>query len=192
MSLSRALLVISVGLSILLSSFAAPAQKRTSRPAKPKPAVHLPVVKEIKTDGLVALFKRQSDKPLLINFWATWCDPCREEFPDLVKIDADYRKRGLDFYTVSLDEFTDIKTEVPKFLQSMKATMPAFLLNESDPDPLIKAVDPTWQGDLPATILYTTNGHVEFKHFGRVNTAELRLKIEEVLGARNKVIGARN
>jgi len=188
---TRALLVSSVGLSILLSSFAAPAQKK-SRPAKSKPAVHLPVVKEIKTDDLVALFKRQSDKPLLINFWATWCDPCREEFPDLVKVDADYRKRGLDFYTVSLDEFTDIKTEVPKFLQSMKATMPAFLLNESDPDPLIKAVDPKWQGDLPATILYTTNGQIEFKHFGRVNTAELRLKIEEVLGARNKVIGARN
>ena len=188
---TRALLVSSVGLSILLSSFAAPAQKQ-SPPAKSKPAVHLPVVKEIKTDDLVALFKRQSDKPLLINFWATWCDPCREEFPDLVKVDADYRKRGLDFYTVSLDEFTDIKTEVPKFLQSMKATMPAFLLNESDPDPLIKAVDPRWQGDLPATILYTTNGQIEFKHFGRVNTAELRLKIEEVLGARNKVIGARN
>jgi len=185
MSLSRALLVASVGLSILLSSFAAPAQRRTSRPAKSKPAVRPPIVTEIKTDALVALLNRQSAKPLLVNFWATWCDPCRDEFPDLVKIDADYKKLGLDFVTVSLDDVPDIKTTVPEFLQKMKATMPAYLLNAPDPDPAIKAVDPTWQGDLPATILYTTNGQVAYKHFGRVNPGELRLAIDKVIGVRN-------
>lgn len=183
--LTRALLVISVGLSILLSSFAAPAQKRTSRSAKSKAAVRRPVVSEIKTEALVALLNRQSDKPLLVNFWATWCDPCRDEFPDLVKIDADYRKLGLDFVTVSLDDVPDIKTTVPEFLQKMKATMPAYLLNAPDPDPAIKAIDPKWQGDLPATILYTTNGEVAYKHFGRVNPNELRSAIDKVIGARN-------
>ena len=183
MSLSRALLVASVGLSILFSSFAAPAQKRTSRPAKSKPAVRRPVITQIKTEELVALLNRQSAKPLLVNFWATWCDPCRDEFPDLVKIDADYKKLGLDFVTVSLDDVPDIKTTVPEFLQKMKATMPAYLLNAPDPDPAIKAVDPTWQGDLPATILYTTNGQVAYKHFGRVNPGELRLAIDKVMGA---------
>jgi thiol-disulfide isomerase/thioredoxin len=182
---TRALLVISVGLSILLSSFAAPAQKKTSRPARSKPAVPRPVVTEIKTEELVALLNRESDKPLLVNFWATWCDPCRDEFPDLVKIDTEYRKRGLDFVTVSLDDPPEMKKEVPDFLQKMKATMPAYRLNVPDPDPAIKAVDPTWQGDLPATILYTTKGQVAFKHFGRVNPGELRLAIDKVIGARN-------
>ena len=184
MSLSRALLVASVGLSILFSSFAAPAQRRTSRTAKPKATMRPPVVTEINTEKLVALLK-QSNKPLLVNFWATWCDPCRDEFPDLVKIDADYKKLGLDFVTVSLDDVPDIKTTVPEFLQKMKATMPAYLLNAPDPDPAIKAVDPMWQGDLPATILYTTNGQVAYKHFGRVNPGELRLAIDKVIGVRN-------
>jgi thiol-disulfide isomerase/thioredoxin len=184
MSLSRALLVASVGLSILFSSFAAPAQRRTSRTAKPKATMRPPVVTEINTEKLVALLK-QSNKPLLVNFWATWCDPCRDEFPDLVKIDADYKKLGLDFVTVSLDDVPDIKTTVPEFLQKMKATMPAYLLNAPDPDPLIKAIDDTWQGDLPATILYTTNGQVAYKHFGRVNPGELRLAIDKVIGVRN-------
>ena len=182
---TRALLVISVGVSILLSSFAAPAQKKTSRSAKPKPAVRRPVVTEIKTEELVALLNRQSDKPLLVNFWATWCDPCREEFPDLVKIDADYRKRGLDFVTVSLDDPPEMKKEVPEFLQRMKATMRAYRLNAPDPDPAIKAVFPTWQGDLPATFLYTTNGQIAFKHFGRVKADELRSAIDKVIGPRN-------
>lgn len=162
-------------------SFAAPAQRK-SRPAKPRAAVPLPVVSEINTEALIALLKRESDKPLLVNFWATWCDPCREEFPDLVKIDADYRKQGLDFVTVSLDDLPDIKTTVPKFLQQMKATMPAYLLNASDPEPAISAVDPKWQGDLPATILYTPQGEIAYKHFGRVNPGELRLAIERLVG----------
>lgn len=182
MRFSRALLVISVGLSILLAAFAAPAQQRKRRPAKPPATVPMPVVSEINTQALIALLKRESDKPLLVNFWATWCDPCREEFPDLVKIDADYRKQGLDFVTVSLDDPPDIKTTVPKFLQQMRATMPAYLLNVPDPEPAISAVDPKWQGDLPATILYTAQGEVAYKHFGRVNPGELRLAIEKLVG----------
>jgi len=182
MRLPRALFIFAVGLSLLLSSFAAPAQKRTGRAAQPRRVTPPPVVSEINTEDLIALLKRESDKPLLVNFWATWCDPCRDEFPDLVKIDSDYRRLGLDFVTVSLDDPPDIKTKVPKFLQQMKATMPAYLLNASDPEPAISAVDPKWQGDLPATILYTTGGQIAFKHFGRVNPGELRLAIEKLIG----------
>jgi hypothetical protein len=98
-----------------------------------------------------------------------------------VKIRQDYQPQALDFFTVSLDDMTEIKNGVPKFLESMKATMPAYLLNVSDPEPAINAVDPKWQGDLPATFLYNEKGEVVFKHFGRVNTAELRQAIEKVV-----------
>jgi thiol-disulfide isomerase/thioredoxin len=55
-----------------------------------------------------------SRKPLLVNFWATWCDPCREEFPDLVKLDAEYKGK-IDFITISLDELSEIDRDVPSF-----------------------------------------------------------------------------
>src|SRR5882762_11230191 len=136
MRLLRALFLVPIGLGILVSNFAAPAQTRKNRAAKPSSAVtaSLPVVREIDTDALKALLKRDSQRPLLVNFWATWCDPCRDEFPDLVKIDEDYRSKGLDFIAISLDDPPDIKTEVPKFLRQMHATMPAYLLN-ADPEP---------------------------------------------------------
>ena len=70
-------------------------------------------------------------RPLLINFWATWCDPCREEFPDLVAIDAEYKGK-IDFITISLDDLAEINRDVPKFLQAMKAEMPAYLLHTPD------------------------------------------------------------
>ena len=170
--------IVPITLCILMLSLAVPAQKKgqAAKPSKP-----VAVVSPIDTEALKGLLTQQRERPLLVNFWATFCDPCRDEFPDLVKIDKEYRPRALDFVTVSLDDFTDIKTSVPQFLDSMKATMPAYLLNVSDPEPAINLVDARWQGDLPATFLYNEKGEVVYKHIGRVNTAELRAAIEKAV-----------
>src|ERR1700752_665607 len=177
MRFTKAIVPITLFVLVMsLASLAAPAQKRYGRAAKPRP-----VVSPIDTEALKGLLTKQRERPLLVNFWATFCDPCRDEFPDLVKIDKDYRPRSLEFVTISLDDFTDIKTSVPQFLDSMKATMPAYLLNVSDPEPAINLVDTRWQGDLPATFLYNEKGEVVYKHIGRVNTAELRAAIEKVV-----------
>src|SRR5207244_9644116 len=185
MRLLRALFLVPIALGLLLTSFAAPAQTQKSRAAKPSSAVRasLPAVTEIDTDALKALLKRESHRPLLVNFWATWCDPCRDEFPDLVKIDADYPAARLNFVAVSLDEVADIKTAVPKFLKEMKATMPVVLLNVNDPEPAIKVVDAAWDGQLPATFLYDKDGHVVFRHFGRIKPEELRAAIDKTVSS---------
>jgi thiol-disulfide isomerase/thioredoxin len=172
---------LTLSLVVLFTGFAVAEQGRTSkrvnRAAKPVAAVT-----EIDTQGLLRLLQRDAPRPLLVNFWATWCDPCREEFPDLVRIDETYRTKGLDFIAISLDDLKDIKTEVPKFLHSMKAEMPAYLLNVPDPSVAIEAVDPQWSGALPATFLYDKQGKVIYKHVGRFSAAELRAKIEAELG----------
>ena len=171
--------IIPVALCMFFVSLAAPAQYRKGRAAKqPKPVA---VVSAIDTEALKGLLTQQRQLPLLVNFWATFCDPCRDEFPDLVKIDKDYRPHALEFVTVSLDDVSEIKNEVPKFLDSMKATMPAYLLDASDPEPAINLVDRKWRGDLPATFLYNDKGEVVYRHIGRVNTAELREAIEKVV-----------
>jgi thiol-disulfide isomerase/thioredoxin len=162
----------------MVLSLVAPAQRYKGRAAKPQQPI---VVSAIDTDQLKGLLTQQRERPLLVNFWATFCDPCRDEFPDLVKIDKDYRPHALEFVTVSLDDMSDLKTEVPKFLGSMKATMPAYLLNATDPEPAINIVDPRWRGDLPATYLYNEKGEIVYKHIGRVNPAELREAIEKVV-----------
>ena len=138
-------------------------------------------IQVIDLEGLKKLLQPNAKdaRPLLVNFWATWCDPCREEFPDLVKIDADYRSKNLTFVTVSLDDVSEIATEVPKFLKQMKATMPTVLLNVNDPEPAIKSVDAAWDGQLPATFLYDKDGKVVFRHFGKIKPEELRAAIDK-------------
>ncbi|HUE84287.1 MAG TPA: TlpA disulfide reductase family protein [Pyrinomonadaceae bacterium] len=174
----RAAFLLAASLCILVSNLAAPAQSLNAGAAKPEIAV-----REIDTEGLLALLRRDaaSPKPLLVNFWATWCDPCRDEFPDLVEIDKHYRPKGLDFIAVSLDEPSEIDTGVPAFLRQMQATMPNFLLNVSDPDLVINAIDKNWGGALPATFLYNSQGELVYRHFGRVKPKELTAAIDKLI-----------
>lgn len=156
--------------------------KGKAKPAAAKPAGQPVEVKYIKNGELRQLLTRTAgQKPFLVNFWATWCDPCREEFPDLVKIDADYKARGLEFITISMDEKEELKTGVPKFLGRMKSPMPAYLLDLEKQEEAFNIIDPDWPGALPFTLLYDGNGKVVFKHFGKLNIANLRAEIDKVV-----------
>ncbi|MDT5267943.1 MAG: hypothetical protein QOH49_129 [Acidobacteriota bacterium] len=161
-------------------------------PAEAKPAAP-PKVTEIDEVALKSLLGAGAGRarPLLVNFWATWCGPCREEFPDLVKIRAQYDAAKLDFILVSLDDPSDIEKIVPEFLSEQRATaLPAYLLDASDVSIAINLVDPDWSGALPATFLYDRSGHVVFKHMGRIKPAELRTALDEALKAMPQEAGA--
>jgi len=121
-----------------------------------------------------------SHKPLLVNFWATWCDPCRDEFPDLVKLDADYKGK-IDFITISLDELSEIGRDVPKFLFDMKAGMPAYLLKAEDDEAAIASVSKEWSGALPLTILYDSTGRQIYYRQGKVKIETVRAEIDKIL-----------
>jgi len=173
------LFIISLAIVSSFVGFAAPAQSNGR-------AAGSSDIREIDLDGLKKIIQRDSKdtRPLLINFWATWCDPCREEFPDLVKVDNDYRNKGLNFIAISLDDVSDIKSAVPQFLKEMKATMPVVLLNVNDPEPAIKVVDANWDGQLPATFLYDKDGKVVFRNFGKIKPDELRSAIDKQIGSK--------
>lgn len=133
-------------------------------------------------DKAFAELIKPGEKPLLINFWATWCVPCVEEFPDLVKIDKEYKGK-IDFITVTLDFEEELDAAVPKFLAEMKAEMPTFLLVTPDETAAIKSVSKDWQGGLPFTVLYRPNGEMVYSHQGVVKHAVLTGEIDKLLPA---------
>lgn len=183
---------LALGALVLISSgmerrapFAPVAQaQQQTRKAEAAQAETPILVRELDLEGLKKLLQRGDGveaRPLLVNFWATWCEPCREEFPDLVRIEADYQKRGVQMVFVSLDDTTDIKTAVPEFLREVHAEkLPSYLLNVPDPEPAIKAVDTEWKGALPATFLFDAQGKIIFKHTGRIKPAELRAALDTI------------
>jgi thiol-disulfide isomerase/thioredoxin len=144
-------------------------------------AAKLPSVKQINIAGLRKALT-PNGKPLLVNFWATWCDPCREEFPDLVKLDAEYRGK-IDFITISTDDLAEIDRDVPKFLSQMKAEMPAYLLKAEDDDQAITVVSKNFSGALPFTILFDATGKETYFRQGKVVIPTIKTEIDKLLPA---------
>ncbi len=143
--------------------------------------LNLPKVTQIDEIALKNLLKRvPHGKPLLVNFWATWCDPCREEFPELVKINTEFAGK-IDFVTVSLDDLAEINRDVPKFLAEMKATMPAYLLKTEDEQTAIATISKDYAGGLPFTILFNGKGETVYFTQGKVKPEILRTEIENLV-----------
>ena len=151
----------------------------SSAPPSASASKKIPSVKQIDFAGLRKALT-PSAKPLLVNFWATWCDPCREEFPELVKLDTEYKGK-IDFITISLDELSEINRDVPKFLAEMKAEMPAYLLKAVDDDAAIAFVSKEWSGALPLTILYDPTGKQSYYRQGKVKIETVRAEIDKLL-----------
>jgi thiol-disulfide isomerase/thioredoxin len=169
-------------------------EQKQQPPSGAKAQAGRPRVSEVKEDGLKSLLRvgEARERPLLVNFWATWCGPCREEFPDLVKLRGHYAADHLDFALVSLDDISDIETAVPDFLlESGAASLPAYLLHAEDDNAAINLVDPTWAGELPATFLYDRSGHIVFEHKGRIKPAELQAAIDKTLDAKPQTATSR-
>lgn len=181
----RVIILISLCAFFALAGSSCTQPKNTAQnsPAETKPpAANPPKVTQV-DDALIRQLLKPVGKPLLVNFWATWCAPCREEFPDLVKIDKEYRGSGkIDFITVSLDFIEEIDTSVPEFLSEMNAEMPTYLLTSVDENTLISSISKDWSGALPFTILYNEKGGIAFSHQGKVSHETLKGEIEKTLG----------
>ena len=177
-SIRSAIKAISLGwLFVLVFAGVAPGQAKKPTP-KPR-AAGLPNVTKIDQARYAELIKPAA-KPLLINFWATWCVPCREEFPDLVKINDEYKGK-IDFITISLDFEEELNTGVPQFLKEMKADMPTYLLITPDESAAIAMISKEWGGGLPLTVLFAPSGERVFFHQGVVKPAELKGEIDKLL-----------
>jgi thiol-disulfide isomerase/thioredoxin len=116
------------------------------------------LVGEVDAEGLPELIARQKGKVVLVNFWATWCVPCREEFPDLGKLQRNLGPRGLQIVGIS----TDFAKEMPaaeKFLLEQKPDFPNYHKKSGgDDQDFINAVDKGWGGELPFSALYDRKG----------------------------------
>ncbi len=110
---------------------------------------------------LVTKVKEPGARATLVNVWATWCGPCREEFPAIVSLAERHRDDGLRVLFVSAD-FDDQAHEVRKFLADHDASGPWLLKSGPDME-FINGLEPRWSGALPATLVYDSNGApVEF------------------------------
>jgi thiol-disulfide isomerase/thioredoxin len=116
-----------------------------------------PDVQMVDAAGLKKAIAAQKGKVVLVNLWATWCAPCVEEFPDLVKLDEKLRSKGLVVIGVSLDEPRD-GDKVVEFVTKQKAAFPVYIRKGADADTFVEPVDKNWTGAVPTTFIFDKSG----------------------------------
>jgi len=113
---------------------------------------------ELDAAGLKQRLAHEKGRVVLLNFWATWCVPCREEFPSLVRLQKAYGARGLTVLGVTTD-FTSQMPAVEKFLAAQQPTFPNYRKKPGgDDQDFIDAVDRSWGGELPFFVLFGRDG----------------------------------
>jgi thiol-disulfide isomerase/thioredoxin len=126
------------------------------------------------------LLDQHKGKTVFINTWATWCIPCKEEFPDLVKLADNYRDTDVVIIGISVDYPDEVESKIKPFLQQQKANFPNFVQNFNKPEELIDLLNPEWRGAVPATFIYDKNGNQRAFLLGKHTFDQFKQKIESV------------
>jgi thiol-disulfide isomerase/thioredoxin len=114
----------------------------------------------VSAEQLVDALASQRGRVVVLNLWATWCEPCREEFPALVRLDENYRDAGVTVIGLSVDEPDEIESEVRPFIEQVNARFTILVKDYGDPMHFIDALSPRLSGALPETIVYGRDGGI--------------------------------
>jgi thiol-disulfide isomerase/thioredoxin len=125
---------------------------------------------------------RGHDQPLsqwrgqvvVLNFWASWCAPCREEIPDFVTLRAQFQPKGVEFVGIAIDN----QANVAQFLQHLPVNYP-ILIGEGAAHSLARQLgNPS--GALPYTIVLDRDGHIVLSHLGRLPRVTLENALRKI------------
>lgn len=116
------------------------------------------------------------NKILIVNFWATWCEPCREEIPALVRVHARHASNGIQIVGI----FVDSVDKVQKFAAEYKISYPLIMGNMTVIDLTRRLGNKV--GGLPYTVILDRSGRVVTTHLGGISEAELESAIKLASG----------
>jgi peroxiredoxin len=170
---------IAIGIAILAVGAVRAPRNPQPQNAKPRAELQMKIAPDFSLTTLDGRSKKLSDyrgKVVLLNFWATWCAPCRVEMPTLVDLYNKYHAQGLEIIGVSLDDGR--QERVARFVSEMKINYPILLGNQSVAD--------LYGGGrlLPQSVFITRDGEILQTMIGMRDRKEFEAAIEELLSTK--------
>lgn len=135
-------------------------------------------LKPLKEDILKEILKESDDKVVVINLWAYWCGPCKEEFPDLVK----FGKENSDdskLILISLDETGDLESKTKPFLAKNNVDFVSYYNAFDKDEKLITMLDKNWEGAIPSTFFFK-DGKLVKSLVGKQTEKQFKKAFDEV------------
>ena len=140
---------------------------------------HEPPFEPATADRVLQAVREPGAKAVVVNVWATWCEPCRAEFPDLMRVARELRPEGLRVVLVSAD-FDENLPKAREFLADLGVDFASYHKTGDDMQ-FINTLDSTWTGAIPATLLYDGAGHRVRFWEGRQDYETFSRAVREVL-----------
>jgi thiol-disulfide isomerase/thioredoxin len=110
--------------------------------------------------GYRQLLAKYKGKALVVNFWATWCEPCRDEYPMIVELAKEFKPQGVSVIGVDMDDESDMNL-VRRFIARTQPQFPNYRQKPGiDLDAFYDGVNPEWKGTMPQTIFYGRDGQI--------------------------------
>ena len=129
--------------------------------------------------GLKPLIHKNDDNVHVVNFWATWCAPCIKELPYFEAINKKYANDNVEVLLISLDFPRQYDSKLKPFLKEKQLTSKVICFDDIDQNTWIPAIDSTWSGALPATIIYKGNKRKFYE--GSFTYDELEKEVKQFL-----------
>ena len=129
----------------------------------------------INTKGKTQNLKQYQGNIIVLNFWATWCPPCREEMPELTQLHQEYQHKNVMILGIALDELNLVQ----EFLQSSPVSYPIYVA--ANPEMDLSDQLGNDKSVLPYTVIIDANGQVIKTYFGRITKSLLETAINSLL-----------
>ncbi|MEO8664058.1 MAG: TlpA disulfide reductase family protein, partial [Ignavibacteria bacterium] len=110
---------------------------------------------------LDSLKSANTGKVILFNYWASWCKPCVEEFPDIMKLNSELKDKDFKLIFISLDFGDDLASQTKKFLTKMNVDFTTYYNGFAKDEDLINYMDKEWNGGIPGTFIFDKSGKLK-------------------------------
>lgn len=160
--------LLSIALVSLLAATALPAGASPAGPALP------PAARVVSEAELTAMLRSHRGRPVVLHFWATWCAPCLDELPLLARMAQEWRRKGVAFLPVSLDDPGKQSAARVGAVLDRRLGNAAWspILTTRDPAAFVRALAPQWQGEIPAFFAYDRDTRLRGAHLGDITKGE--------------------
>jgi len=125
------------------------------------------------SDGTTYELNKYKGKVVVVNFWATWCGPCRKEIPDFIEVYKKYEEKGLEIIGISLDR--DGWAKVKPFVKANNISYP-IVVDDANVAPSFGKIE-----FIPTTFIVDKNGNIVDEHVGGMSKTQLEAKLKPLL-----------
>jgi thiol-disulfide isomerase/thioredoxin len=147
---------------------------RLKSPPNPAPSVaavdtalkQVGPVDPIDQAGLKKLVNERNGRILFLNIWATWCAPCVEEFPDLIRLAQSYPGSEVEVVGISADYPDEVESKILPFMSKQNVPFRIYVAKFDHQENFINSVNSSWSGALPATLVYDGQGKQRYFSVG--------------------------